>query len=100
MKKTHIYFAIGLVVALVTIGYFTMESREQTSTPFRYTLKGILPNSAFDGQQFPIKKWKKVVGQITIQGNQFEYHGEADSAMYCLLDVGTETASFIIKKVL
>ena len=98
MKKTHIYFAIGLVVALITIGYFTMKGREQTPTPFRYTLKGILPNAAFDGQQLPIKKWKKVVGQITVQGNKFEYHGEADSAMYCLLDVGTETASFIIEE--
>ena len=61
MKKTHIYFAIGLVVALITIGYFTMKGREQTPTPFRYTLKGILPNAAFDGQQLPIKKWKNTM---------------------------------------
>lgn len=67
---------------------------------FRYTLKGTLPNSAFDGQQFPIHRYSNnsVVGKITVKGNQYEYHGMADSAMYCRIDIGQHFGNFIVEE--
>ena len=67
---------------------------------FRYTLKGSIPTSAFDGQQFSIYCYtrKCYLGKMTVQGNQFEYHGMADSAMFCRVDVGEYFGNFIIEE--
>ena len=67
---------------------------------FRYTLKGTIPTSAFDGQQLSIYCYtrKCYLGKMTVQGNQFEYHGIADSAMFCRVDVGQYFGNFIIEE--
>ena len=67
---------------------------------FRYTLKGTIPTSAFDGQQLSIYCYtrKCYLGKLTVQGNQFEYHGIADSAMFCRVDVGEYFGNFIIEE--
>ena len=67
---------------------------------FRYTLKGELTTKGFDGHQFPIHRYSNntVVGKITVKGNLFEYHGVADSAMYCRIDAGSDFGNFIVEK--
>lgn len=101
MKKTQISLALW-AIALIAIGLgaFMMNDGNSPSSPFRYTLKGTLTNSTFDGQQFPIRCYSgnKIVGQITVKGNQFEYHGEADSAMFCRIQIGTDFGNFIVEK--
>ena len=67
---------------------------------FRYILKGELTSKGFDGYQFPIHRYSNssVVGKITVKGNQFEYQGMADSAMFCRLEVGTDFGNVIIEE--
>ena len=67
---------------------------------FRYTLKGELTTTGFDGYQFPIHRYSNntVIGKITIKGNQFEYHGIADSAMFCRIDAGGGFGNFIVEE--
>ena len=67
---------------------------------FRYTLKGEIPTSSFDGKQFRIHRFSNghTVGLITVEGNQFEYHGIADSAMFCRIDIGQHFGNFIIEE--
>ena len=67
---------------------------------FRYTLKGEIPTSAFDGKQFRIHRYSNgyTLGRITVEGNQFEYHGIADSAMFCRIDIGQHFGNFIIEE--
>ena len=100
MKELHIVLVACIVIVLAGIGYIIIADDAQTPTPFQYTLKGTLPNSAFDGQQFPIRRYSNgsIIGQITVKGNQFEYHGQADSAMYCRIDVGGNFGNFIVEE--
>lgn len=67
---------------------------------FRYTLKATLPTSAFNGQQFPIYRYSNssYIGKITVKGNQYEYHGTADSAMFCRIDIGQHFGNFIVEE--
>ena len=67
---------------------------------FRYTLKGEIPTSAFDGKQFRIHRHSNgyTLGRITVEGNQFEYHGIADSAMFCRIEIGQHFGNFIIEE--
>ena len=67
---------------------------------FRYTLKGELTTKGFDGHQFPVHRYSNstVVGKIMVKGNQFEYHGVADSAMYCRIDAGGDFGNFIVEE--
>lgn len=67
---------------------------------FPYTIKGTLSTKGFDGWEFPINRYdnQNVVGKIKIKGNQFEYHGIADSAMFCRIVAGAEYANFIVEK--
>ena len=67
---------------------------------FRYTLKGELTTKGFDGHQFPIHRYSNntVVGKITVKGNLFEYHGVADSAMFCRIDAGGDFGNFIVEE--
>ena len=67
---------------------------------FRYTLKGTIPTSAFDGQQIPIYRYSNssYIGKVTIKDNHFEYHGMADSAMYCRMEVGQYFGNFIVEE--
>lgn len=67
---------------------------------FRYSLKGTLSTSALDGKRFPIYRYSNgtIVGRITIKGNQFEYQGMADSAMYCRFETSSEFGNFIIEE--
>ena len=67
---------------------------------FRYSLKGTLSTSGFDGQQFPIYRYSNgtFLGRITIEGKQFEYQGIADSAMFCRFEVGSDFGNFIIEE--
>ena len=67
---------------------------------FRYTLKGELTSKGLDGQMFPIQRYSNntVVGMITVKGNKFEYHGVADSAMYCRIDAGRDFGNFIVEE--
>ena len=98
MKKLSIIFVVCLGIFGAVIGYVTMKNDGQEPDSFHFVLKGTLPSSAFDGQQFPIKHWKRTIGHIDVKGNQFEYHGEADSAMYCNIDLGESFAYFIIEE--
>lgn len=68
-------------------------------TPFSYTLKGKLSNSAFNGEVFHIMRYdnSKRIGEIKITGDTFEYHGTADSAMYCRIDAGADYGNFIVE---
>ena len=67
---------------------------------FRYTLKGTIPTSAFDGQQIPIYRYNNssYIGKATIKDNHFEYHGMADSAMYCRMEMGQYFGNFIVEE--
>ena len=67
---------------------------------FRYTLKGEIPTSAFDGKQFRIHRYSNghTLGRITVEGSKFEYHGIADSAMFCRIDIGQHFGNFIIEE--
>ena len=67
---------------------------------FRYTLKGELTTKGFDGWKFPIQRFSNntVIGNITVKGNKFEYHGIADSAMYCRIDAGSDFGNFIVEE--
>ena len=89
MKKT-IIFSLLLAMALSV----------QAQHPFSFTLKGTLSNSSFDGYEFPIMRYDnhKHIGKVKVEGNRFEYHGTADSAMYCRIDAGMEFANFIIEE--
>ena len=98
MKKLSIIFVVCLGIFGALFGYVTMKNDGQEPDSFHFVLKGTLPNSVFDGQQFPIKHWKRTIGHINVKGNQFEYHGEADSAMYCNIDLGESFAYFIIEE--
>ena len=84
-------------------GFYIRDIRLTDKLPegyFRYSLKGTLSTSAFDGQQFPIYRYSNgtILGRITIKGNQFEYQGMADSAMYCRFEVGSDFGNFIIEE--
>ena len=100
MEKLHLVLVACIVIVLAGIGYVAIADDAQTPAPFRYTLKGTLSNSAFDGQQYPIRRYSNgsIIGQITVKGNQFEYHGQADSAMYCRIDVGAAFGNFIVEE--
>ena len=54
----------------------------------------------FDGHQFPIHRYSNntIVGKITVKGNQFEYHGVADSAMFCRIEAGADLGNFIVEE--
>ena len=68
---------------------------------FRYTLKGVLPDSMYHGREFPIALGKKLgwmIGKIKVEGNRFEYHGVADSAMHCSIHVGESFGNFIVEE--
>ena len=75
-------------------------TNELPKSYFQYTLKGELTTKVFDGQRFPIQRYSNntVVGEITIEGNKFEYHGVADSAMHCRIDVGRDFGNFIVEE--
>lgn len=68
---------------------------------FRYTLKGVLPDSMFHGREFPIvmeKRSEWIIGKVRVDGNRFEYHGVADSVMHCSISVGESYGSFIVEE--
>lgn len=68
-------------------------------TPFSYTLKGKLSTAAFNGEEFPVRRYdnSRIIGKVKITGDTFEYHGSADSAMYCRIDAGTDYGNFIVE---
>lgn len=76
---------------------FLVQTHAQT--PFTYTLKGKLSNSAFNGEEFPIKRYdnSKYIGKVKVTGDTFEFQGTADSAMYCRIDAGTDYGNFIVE---
>lgn len=67
MKKLIIIFVVCLGIFGAVIGYVTMKNDGQEPDSFYFVLKGTLPNSAFDGQQFPIKHWKRTIGHIDVK---------------------------------
>ncbi len=85
-------FIISLLAAMI-LGM-------QAQKPFSFTLKGTLNTTGFNGYEFPIMRYDnhKHIGKIKLKGNQFEYHGTADSTMYCRIDAGTEFGNFIIEE--
>ena len=75
-------------------------TNELPKSYFQYTLKGELTTKGFDGKRFPIQRFSNntVIGEITIEGNKFEYHGIADSALFCRIDAGSDFGCFIVEE--
>lgn len=87
MKRT-------IICCLLLLSALSMQAQ----SPFSYTLKGVMSSNGFDGYEFPIMRYdnSQHIGKIKVKGNTFEYHGTADSAMYCRIDAGTDFGNFIV----
>lgn len=78
---------------------FLFSGQVSAQTPFSYTLKGKLSGKAFNGEEVRIMRYDNStsIGKVKIDGDTFEYHGTADSTMFCRIDAGIDFGNFIVE---
>lgn len=85
-------------IFLFTVCLLSVCCKAQMS--FSYALRGKLGSADFDGTAIAIQRYDNhlIIDTITVVGDEFVYHGVADSAMYCRIEGAGTYANFIIEE--